>query len=190
MSDDRDLLLDHNYDGIQELDHPLPRWWLGIFYITIVFGVFYASYYMLGSGPSEETELHADLKVIKANMPVAATAGGDEVFALILKDPEKLKLGAAVFAGKCVPCHGEKGQGVIGPNLTDDYWIHGTGKAREIAAVIAAGVPEKGMPSWGPMLTQEELNNVAAYVRSLRGTNPKNAKEPQGEKYDVSVANP
>ena len=178
------LLLDHDYDGIQELDHPLPRWWLSLFYATILFSILYAVHYMLGTGPSLREELAADmaeieaLKIVKTSAPLAGTE--DEILAAIATQPEKISLGKAVFTGKCAACHGDQGQGTIGPNLTDDHWLHGTGKASEIAATVRAGVPEKGMPPWGPVLSSDELLNVTAFIVSIRGTNPPGAKEPQG----------
>jgi len=181
------LLLDHNYDGIQELDHMLPRWWLGLFYATIVFGAFYCGYYLAGMGPTPQQELAAQmLSYEKAKLAAAPAASADNSDALLaaFKDPSKLKAGAAVFAGKCIPCHGDKAQGVIGPNLTDDFWLHGEGSLKDIAKVVTNGVPDKGMPPWGPVLTPEELTSVVAYVHSLHGTNPPGGKAPQGEKED------
>lgn len=190
MSDtknDKDLLLDHNYDGIQELDHMLPRWWVWLFYCTIVFSAWYVGYYMSGYGPTPEQELAIVMKEIEAKRPVAtATGSGGEETALLAayKDPEKLKLGLEVYKGKCLACHGDKGQGVVGPNLTDDYWIHGQGTLKDLAKMISEGVPAKGMPPWGPVLTPQELQNTAAYVHSLYGTNPAGAKAPQGTQHE------
>lgn len=188
LQDERELLLDHNYDGIQELDHPLPRWWVWLFYATMIFAGLYTAYYMAGPGPTLREELDVALKKIEALKPQPAPGGGDGnsdglgdgVLAALLTQPEHVNAGGTVFTGKCAACHGDKGQGLIGPNLTDDHWLHGTGKLSEIAAVIRDGVPDKGMPPWGPILTPDELKDVTVFIRSIHGTNPPGAKEPQG----------
>lgn len=182
---EENLLLDHNYDGIRELDHVLPRWWLGILYGTIVFAAWYAGYYLSGHGPTPQQELAVAMKQIEALQPKPAPGGADTVALLAaFKDPTRIKHGAEVFAGKCVPCHGDKGQGVIGPNLTDDFWIHGKGTLVDIASVVTVGVGDKGMPPWGSILNQDELRDVVAFVHSIHGTNPPSPKEPQGEKQE------
>lgn len=180
------LLLDHDYDGIQELNHPLPSWWLGVLYATIIFGAWYMGYYMSGLGPNPRQELAIVMKEIEAAKPVQAASSNDEEQELMaaFKNPESVKAGSAVFAGKCLACHGDHGQGLVGPNLTDEYWLHGTGSLKDISSVVATGVAEKGMPPWGPVLKHDELINVVAYVRSLRGTNPAGAKPAQGNKQE------
>lgn len=187
LNDEKSLLLDHNYDGIQELDHVLPRWWLWLFYSTIVFAAWYAGYYMSGNGPTPQQELAVAMQEIAALKPVVTPtekAGENESLLAALKDPTKLKMGSEVYAGKCFACHGDKGQGVVGPNLTDDYWIHGKGTLKDVVEVVAAGIPEKGMPPWGTVLTSDELRNVVAFVHSLHGSNPAGAKTAQGDKQD------
>jgi len=181
QKNDKDLLLDHNYDGIQELDYPLPRWWLMTFYATIVFAVGYAGYYMLGPGPSPRQEMESQLAAIYAKRPKEQPVVVDEkALTQQASNVDHVKLGAKVFTSRCTPCHGPNGGGGIGPNLTDDFWIHGTGSAGDIAKVVHDGVTEKGMPAWGDVLQPDELKDVAVYVRSLRGTTPPNAKAPQG----------
>ena len=177
------LLLDHDYDGIHELDHMLPRWWVWIFVGTVIFAVWYVGYYMSGHGPSPREELEASLAKIDAMKPAAApSSGGDEAALLAaLTDPAKRKSGQEVYMGKCLACHGDKGQGLIGPNLTDDYWIHGAGTPQDIAKVISEGVADKGMPPWGPILTPDELRDAVAFIHSIHGSNPAGAKPPQGE---------
>jgi len=98
------------------------------------------------------------------------------------KDPAKVKAGRELFQVRCIACHGAAGQGIIGPNLTDEYWLHG-GKLAEITHTITNGVPDKGMPPWGPVMSSEQIHFVVAYIRSIRGTNPAGAKAPQGELY-------
>jgi cytochrome c oxidase cbb3-type subunit III len=186
LKGEESLLLDHNYDGIRELDHVLPRWWLWTLYCTIVFAIFYSAYYLSGVGQSSQQELNLAMKEIEALNPAPAvgTSGDSSDLLAALKNPERLKSGAEVYAGKCFACHGDKGQGIVGPNLTDDYWIHGSGNLQDIAAVVSNGVLDKGMPPWGPSLTPEELSNVVAFVYSLHGTHPGNPKAPQGQKQE------
>ena len=184
-SADRALLLDHNYDGIQELNHPLPRWWLIVFYATIVFALGYAAYYWIGPGLNSNQLLEIAMKDIAAKRPKETTVVINESE---LKQtpggPDHLKLGAKIFSTRCTPCHGANGQGVIGPNLTDAFWIHGKGSLNDIAKVIHEGVTEKGMPAWSEVLSADELKDVAVYVKSINGTHPAGPKAPQGEKYE------
>lgn len=175
----------HVYDGIEELDHPTPKWFQSLFYVSILFGLGYFCYYTLGPGPTLLEEYnHAKLAEEYLFLEKQAKTGGSKKLSegellSFVKNPEKIKLGASVFQSKCVSCHGAQGQGGIGPNLTDDYWIHG-GKLTEILEIITNGVLDKGMPPWGSVLSEEEIQAVTAFVRSIRGTHPPGAKEPQG----------
>ncbi len=185
LSDEKALLLDHDYDGIQELDHPLPRWWVWGFVCCVIFGIGYMGYYMTGPGPSSKQELSKAMAEIEALKPPSANgiAGSEpsaEELMKAFKDSASLNHGHEVYTAKCLACHGDKGQGLIGPNLTDDFWIHGTGNLADVAHVVTTGVPEKGMPPWGPVLTATELKDVVAFVHSLHGTNPAGAKPAQG----------
>ena len=176
-------LLDHNYDGIQELDNMLPRWWLATFYLTVVFSVFYFGYYELGSGPSIDQEFRDDVESLEMK---AASHGGKAAFPdqakldSALKSADLKTKGLSVFQGKCLSCHGEEGKGLIGPNLTDKFWIHGDGKAPSIAKVIYDGVADKGMPPWGSMLKEDEMYAVTAYVYTLKNKHIPGGKAPQG----------
>jgi cytochrome c oxidase cbb3-type subunit 3 len=100
----------------------------------------------------------------------------------MVKDSAKVKAGKDLFQVRCVACHGASGQGLIGPNLTDEYWLHG-GKLTDISNTITNGVSDKGMPPWGPVMTADQIHSVVAFIRSIRGTNPSGAKAPQGELY-------
>lgn len=181
------LLLDHDYDGIQELDHPLPSWWLAIFYLSIAFSVVYAGYYMTGIGPTLQDELAVAMNEINSKKPAASEGDlSNEMILTILSDPSQLALGKDVYVGKCAACHGASGEGLIGPNLTDDHWVHGQGAPADVATVIRDGVPEKGMPPWGAILTPEELVQVTAFIRSIHGTNPPNAKGPEGTHHEFT----
>lgn len=183
MSDgDRDRLLSHAYDGIEEYDNPLPGWWVWIFWATIIFSVGYWAYYQMGPGPSVVAVYEAEMREAAARQPVVPAAGtvSDQTLRALEKNAAAIAQGKAIFAGKCVPCHGDRGQGIVGPNLTDDYWIHG-GRPSEIYRTITEGVPEKGMVPWKTQLSAEEIAAVSAYVLSLRGTKPPNAKPPEGQ---------
>src|SRR3989344_9377116 len=141
--------LKHDFDGIQELDNLLPRWWLWLFYITIAFSAVYFVYYEVMSGPSLNDELQADLSQMKTvQMGGASGPAGpspDELNA-IAKDPKQVLAGKAVFSIRCLACHGASGEGGIGPNLADDFWITGKGTMPEIVEVVRTGVGAKGMP--------------------------------------------
>jgi cytochrome c oxidase cbb3-type subunit 3 len=174
----------HDYDGIEELNNPLPRWWLATFWGAIIFAIAYYGYFQLGPGPSQDETLAKRMKSVKQAQAQAASAmnAGDENIDVqaLLKDPEALAVGKKQFMEKCLPCHGANGEGTVGPNLTDDYWIHSKGDFQGILSSIRSGFPDKGMPPWGPLIPAEEQPDLAAYVMSLRGTNPPNAKPPQG----------
>ncbi len=174
----------HAYDGIEEFDNRLPRWWVYMFYLSIAFAFLYFCYYSLGPGPSPRQVFVEDRAAIDdARAAAAAAAGGDEAtLKAAVKDSHEVAEGAKIFAQRCTTCHGDHAQGNIGPNLTDDYWIHG-GRLTDIDRTITQGVPDKGMPTWGQTMKPEEIVEVVAYVRSLRGTHPAGAKAPQGELY-------
>ncbi len=183
----KDELLDHDFDGIQELDNELPPWWLMLFYITIIWSVVYLLYYhVLGIGPSSIEEYQQEMA--RAEKLYGSQQSGGEAAAIPeeelkpLTDQASLEAGKAIFQKNCVACHGPDGGGGIGPNLTDEYWIHG-GSFKDIVHTITVGVPQKGMVPWGPVLKKDEILQVASYVWSLYGTQPSNPKAPEGEKY-------
>jgi cytochrome c oxidase cbb3-type subunit 3 len=180
----KDNLLEHEYDGIKELDNPLPGWWLASFYGAIVFAFLYVAYYHLGNGPSPQDELAQDMSAVEsvraAGPPAGSSGPAEAALNAAFHDPAKLAFGRKTFEEKCASCHMPHGEGSIGPNLTDNYWIHGQGTLADIAKVVSEGVADKGMPTWGPVLKPEELVAVAAFVHSLKGTNPPNAKAAQG----------
>lgn len=185
---EKDILLDHNYDGIRELDNNLPPWWKYLFYVTIVFAIVYmVDYHILHSGKLQEAEYLEEVKL--AELEKANLFGGkivDENTVQLLKDPIDLASGQATFNKLCVVCHGAKGEGLVGPNLTDDYWIHGGG-IKNVFTTIKNGVPEKGMVSWKTQLTPAQMEEVGSFVISLHGTNPPNAKPPQGNIWSDKV---
>jgi len=174
-----DRLLDHSYDGIQEFDNPLPRWWVWIFWATIVFAAVYGL--VPGNplrGPGRLAEYNASVAEAARLHPPAVEATDASLMPLT-HDPKVLAAGKQVFVTTCAPCHRPDGGGLIGPNLTDDYWLHG-GSISQIHHTITNGVLDKGMPNWGKMLKPEQVTDVAVYVYSLHGTNPPNPKPPQG----------
>jgi cytochrome c oxidase cbb3-type subunit 3 len=179
---DRDRKLDHSYDGIEEYDNPLPGWWSWIFVATIVFSVGYYAYYQLGPGPTILAQYEAEMQVAEAQQARLAAAGGgisEASLRALAQDARAMAAAKEVFATRCMPCHGPEGQGLIGPNLTDEYWKHG-GTLVDIRRTIHDGVPEKGMVPWKDQLKPDELSAVAAYIATLAGTKPPNPKPPEG----------
>lgn len=180
MADEqRDHLLEHDYDGIQEYDNPMPRWWVYIFWATIVFAVLYGfniGPFGIGQGriASYEGDMAAAAKAHPGGPSLDAVA-----LARLAKDPAALAAGKTVFTTNCAACHRADGGGMIGPNLTDQFWLHG-GTLPEIYKTVNEGVLAKGMPAWGKVLKPDQVAVAAAYVSTLRGTNPPNPKPPQG----------
>lgn len=174
-------LTGHDYDGIEEYDNPLPTWWMVTFLGTIIFAFIYWIHYSFG-GPSLATELTEAMTVIEAQQAAHASKAltGDELIQAV-KDAD-LAVGAEQFSSKCSACHGVELQGLIGPNLTDAFWIHGKGDIADLVHVIKVGVPEKGMPPWGAALTEQEVVALVALIESKQDSNPAGAKPAQGEK--------
>lgn len=181
---DKDRVRPYVVDGIEEYDNPMPRWWVGLFYMTIVFAVGYLVEYHVLGGPSL-AEVHQNaLDEEKAKRATEAqTASRGEGLAVKLHTSEAIAAGKEIFATNCAPCHGANGEGNIGPNLTDAFWLHG-GKDEDVLKTIREGVGDKGMPPWGPVLGEQKVLQVAAFILSLQGSNPAGAKAPQGEKFE------
>ncbi|MCX6128667.1 MAG: c-type cytochrome [Proteobacteria bacterium] len=183
----RDVVRPYVVDGIEEYDNPMPTWWLGLFNATIVFGLAYMVWFHVLDKPSLKEELAADQKayqqLLASKQPQdPATPSNPEDLKRRLKEPKLIEEGKAVFAVNCAPCHGQLGEGTVGPNLTDRFWIHGA-QPDEIVATITYGVPANGMIAWGPILGPQKIEAAAAYVLSLQGSNPPNGKAPQGDQY-------
>lgn len=189
VAKEQDIDLGHEYDGIRELDNHLPPWWKGILYGSMIWAVIYLIvYHFLGSLPLSGAEYENELAVAaeqvrayRATQPVAVI---DENALAYSADAAILSNGQKVFIGNnCQQCHRQDGGGnAIGPNLTDTSWIHG-GSIKNIFQTIKNGVVEKGMPAWGKVMSPTDVRDVAFYVMSLQGTNPKDAKAPQGTVY-------
>jgi cytochrome c oxidase cbb3-type subunit 3 len=172
------LLLDHDYDGIQELDNKLPSWWVWLFNLSIVFAVIYFTYYhVLGKGSLMAAEYQAEMLVGDAIKARAVQDFEQKMVSLEpSKDPAVLNEGRDTFVKLCAPCHRDDGGGMVGPNLTDDYWIHGPSFSDNLK-VIWNGVPSKGMVTWRGVLKPGTIHAVGSYIHTLRGTNPKNPKQ-------------
>jgi cytochrome c oxidase cbb3-type subunit III len=183
---EKDVLLDHDYDGIKELDNNLPPWWKYGFYFTIVFSFVYMLYYHAsGSGKLQLDEYKAELAFAAQQKEERLKASADNVNeenVVILTDAEAIAHGKETFSKFCVACHKADGGGMVGPNLTDEYWIHGGG-IKNVFKVITYGVPNKGMLSWQSQLSPKQIQQAASYILTLQGTNPQGGKEPQGEKW-------
>jgi cytochrome c oxidase cbb3-type subunit III len=165
-----DLLLDHAYDGIQEFDNPMPRWWVWIFWGSFWFSLAYLFHYWAGNGQSVAAAYDEDVQAAAAIAAKEAMgqAVTEESLVQLMADNTTTDSGKALFTARCSPCHLE-GQGAIGPNLTDKSWIHGKGAMMDIFGVVSEGVPDKGMPAWSRQLTPAELRQVVAFVGTLRG---------------------
>jgi len=193
LAAEKEIELDHDYDGIKELNNPIPFWFNVLFYGTIIFGIFYlVIYHVTGSGNLQTKEYEVELiEAEKMKQEFIKKAGNliDENSVVAITDEAKLKDGAAIFASKCAVCHGEKGEGKVGPNLTDAYWIHG-GDVKAIFKTIKYGVPSKGMVAWQNSLNGAQMQELTSYILTLQGTNPAGAKEPQGELMQSASAAP
>ena len=186
MEKEKDILMDHDFDGIKELDNRIPPWFNYLFYGTIIFGIIYMlDYHVLKTGklPAQEYQEEMHIAAMQRAELIRSGALVNENNVTLLKDASALSDGKDIFKADCVPCHGENAQGVIGPNLTDQYWIHGGG-IKNVFKTIKYGVPAKGMLTWEGKLNPREIQEVASYVISLQGTNPPNAKAPQGQKWE------
>ncbi len=165
-------LLDHEYDGIREYDNPLPRWWVWMFAGSFWFSVaYFFHYHISGNGESVAASYDADVAAARevAAKTSLAMPVSEESIGKLMVDPSLMNDTKALFALRCAACHGDSGQGTIGPNLTDDAWIHGSGKLVELFGVIDQGVLAKGMPAWGKQLSPIEVRKLAAFVGSQRG---------------------
>jgi len=188
IEDEKDILLDHDYDGIKELDNDLPPWWKYGFYFTIVAAVIYMfNYHIFKTGALQIDELKAELAQADIQMKEYKAKHAnliDENNVTLLTEAADIEEGKGVFASKdCKACHGANGEGTsIAPNLTDDYWIHG-GSIQDVFKSIKYGWTEKGMKAWGQELSPRQMHVLASYVKSLRGSNPANAKAPEGTIY-------
>lgn len=175
----------HVFDGIEEYDNRLPNWWLGLLWGSILFAFGYWFYYHPSRLGEDQLQAYAsekaehDAKVAAATPKPPPGVGPEELIAGWAKDPAVLGQAKELFTQNCASCHGADGQGLVGPNLTDKFFLHGS-KPGDIHTVVAKGKLEKGMPAWEPVLGAERTQKLAAYVISLKGKNLP-GKDPQGE---------
>ncbi len=184
--DEKHLLLDHNYDGIQELNHPLPSWWNFLFYVGIVYGIGYGIYYEFLGGKSLRAEFTEDYAKIRAIQEEYKKANGpfDPNQYAVFATPDHRKEAEQIYVDNCQQCHLEGGRGDIGPNLTDKYWLLAKGTPQTIYNVVFTGSEENGMPAWGEVLSPEDIYRVVGYVMTFKNTNHPEGKAPQGEPVD------
>ena len=183
MEEEAALELHHDYDGIRELDNRLPPWWIYGFYVTIIFaGVYLWRYHVAYSAPSSTEEFQIAMKeaeVEKEAYLKKSANNVDENTVTLSSDPAIIESGKKTFIASCAPCHGPEGQGTVGPNLTDEYWLHG-GSVSSIFKSIKYGWPEKGMKSWKDDFSPVQISQLTSFIKSLQGSKPANGKEPQG----------
>jgi cytochrome c oxidase cbb3-type subunit 3 len=185
LEQEADRLLDHDYDGIKELDNALPPWWKYGFIITIFIAVLYLlKYEVWHNGPNPTEEYNTEMTTAKEQVDnyLASMKNNVDEKSVSMSDAAGIAAGSVSFAKTCVPCHGTKGEGGVGPNLTDDYWLHG-GKIADLFKTIKYGYPDKGMQSWQATYSPVQIQELASYVKSLRGTNPPNGKAAQGDLF-------
>jgi cytochrome c oxidase cbb3-type subunit 3 len=185
-----EIMLDHDYDGIRELDSKIPPWFAWLFILTIIFAAYYMiDYHIIGSGQVQYEEYAQEVKMASLEREALIKSGAfiNEETVTLLSDASDLEKGKAVFDQNCIACHASDGGGIVGPNLTDEYWIHGGG-IKNVFKVIKYGVVEKGMISWQTQLNPNQMQEVASYVLSLQGTTPAAPKQPEGEIWEEKPA--
>lgn len=185
MAEESEIILDHNYDGIKELDNTLPPWWVGLFYATIIFAVVYLVRFDIFHDYDQKTEYEREVAEAKVAIDAYKKTAKDLVDSNtveILTDAQDLNAGKAIFETNCTPCHMVDGGGGIGPNLTDQYWIDGGGIKNVFHTISEGGRPGKGMVAWKSTLKPVEIAEVASYILvKLTGTTPASPKEPEGD---------
>jgi cytochrome c oxidase cbb3-type subunit 3 len=191
IEQEADVMLNHDYDGIKELDNVLPPWWVNLFYATIIFGLIYlVRFHVMGDYDQAQ---EYDREVAAANLEIEKNilnSPKEEITldkVTLLTDATSLAKGKEIFNNACAACHKADGGGVVGPNLTDEYWINGGG-IKNVFKIIAEGSKNNPtMVAWAKTIGTIEVQNVASYVMSLQGTNPSGAKAPEGEKWVEEV---
>jgi cytochrome c oxidase cbb3-type subunit 3 len=180
-------IVDHDFDGIKELSNPIPPWFNVLFYGTIIIGILYfVAYHIIDFAPLQDEEYRKEMAIAEVQKNEFLRKIGnsiDENSVTILTDEASLDAGKQEYISKCAACHGQSGEGGVGPNLTDKYWLHG-GSVNNVFKIIKYGVPAKGMIAWQSSLNPLKMQHVTSYILSLQGTNPVGGKEPQGELYE------
>ncbi len=182
LTNDR-LLADHEYDGIQELDNDLPPWWKWLFYITIVFGVIYMIrlWVFKSDDMNQNKEYEMEMAKIASLPSQQADAASFEI--KVLTDDASIASGKDIYDKNCAVCHTPDGGGLVGPNFTDDYWIHGN-SMDDMYKIVTNGVLEKGMTPFKDQLSPTKRLEVLSYIITMHGTTPANPKAPEGEQMD------
>ena len=184
IEEEHEIILDHNYDGIKELDNSLPPWWVYSFYLTIIFGVFYMIYYHIFNGDNQYEELETEYAIAQKEIEAYKIIAKDLVdFNTVeeLTDVSDLAAGKKIFETNCIACHKSDGGGGIGPNLTDEYWILGGGIKNVFKTISEGGRDGKGMVPWKKDLKPSEMAQVASYVLQFQGTTPAEPKAAEGD---------
>lgn len=178
------LIGGHEFDGIRELENPLPPWLKYLFYATIVFSAAYLILLFVFKDDSiiQDLEYQKEMAEARGELEKEAPEEGEEAVAVVRTEEDILASGQKTFTKICAVCHGKFGEGLVGPNFTDEYWIHG-GSREDNYKVIINGIIEKGMISYKNQLSETQIQDVITYIHSLKGTNPPNQKAPEGEKY-------
>lgn len=179
-----EIILDHNYDGIRELDNKLPPWWVYLFYASIVFAFVYMFRFHVFGGYDQELEYEREIAAAQAEIEEYKKTAKDLIdtnTVELLTDASDLSAGETIFTGNCAVCHKVDGGGSIGPNLTDDYWVLGGGIKNVFNTISEGGRAGKGMVAWKSNLKPSEMAQVASYVLNMHGTNPADAKAPEGD---------
>ena len=185
---EHELLLNHDYNGIKELDSQIPPWFLWLFYITIFFSIVYMlDYHVFNSSPLQDEEYQLQVKQAEVERAALMNSGAmlNEETVALLTDQAAIDNGKQIFATNCVACHAADGGGLVGPNLTDDYWIHGGG-VKNIFKTIKYGVTAKGMIAWQTQLNPKQMQDVASFIITLHGTTPVTPKQPEGTVWKES----
>jgi cytochrome c oxidase cbb3-type subunit 3 len=175
-------LMDEQFDGITELDNNVPPWFNYLFGATVIFAAaYFVNYHVVGGSPlsAEEYQQEVAAADVARRVRIAGEGSINEDALVALADEESVKTGKEKFQKNCISCHGAMGQGIVGPNLTDQYWINGGG-IKNVFTTIKNGVPAKGMISWKLVFTPKEIQQIASYVLTLQGTNPPGAKKSEG----------
>lgn len=181
IEEEKDLMMDHEFDGIRELDNPIPLWFNALFYSTVVFGIAYLLIYQVFHwAPDQDQEYVIEMENAElAKQEFLAKSSNLVDESSVVFDAGLAPAGEVIYMANCVACHGGKGEGGIGPNLTDNFWLHG-GDIKDIFYTVKYGVPEKGMVPWEQTLTPAQIAEVSSYIVTLVGTNPPNAKAAEG----------
>ena len=182
VEQEKEILIDHEIDGIRELDSKIPPWFLWLFILTIIFAVYYMlDYHVFSTDKLMYDEYNEEILAASLEKEALIKSGAfvNEETVTLLTDAAALEKGKAIYLTNCIACHAPDGGGIVGPNFTDKYWIHGGG-IKNIFKTIKYGVVEKGMISWQTQLNPNQMQEVASYILSLQGTTPANPKQPEG----------